>query len=81
MVMDWQISLHTSSTERKRKLYFGKGFTPEEEDAEVKRTLRFYEGMNNSGFYPRTQRLKVIHDDDGSRPPYFVNIYGRGLTV
>jgi hypothetical protein len=62
------------------ELYFGKGFTPEEEDREVKSALRFYEGINDFA-HPRTQRLKIIHDDGSGRPPYFVNLYGRGLTT
>ena len=51
-------------------LYLGKGFTPEEEDREVKSALRFYEGMN--GFaHPRVQRLKVVPD---GRAPYYVHL-------
>jgi hypothetical protein len=51
------------------ELYFGKGFTPEEEDREVKRALRFYDNFPG---HPRTQRLKIIHDD--GRPPYYVHV-------
>ena len=49
--------------------YLGKGFTPEEEAREVKTALHFYEGLNNSGFHPYTQRLKVVPD---GRTPYYV---------
>ena len=49
------------------ELQFGKDFTGEEEDREVKKA--FYEIANDFG-YPHIHTLKIVHDD--GRPPYFV---------
>ena len=51
------------------ELQFGKGFTEEEEDREVKKA--FYEIANDFGM-PHIHTLKIVHDD--GRRPYYVHV-------
>ena len=51
------------------ELKFGKGFTPEEEDKEVRKA--FHEIANDFGI-PHIHTLKIVHDN--GRPPYFVYV-------
>ena len=51
------------------ELHIGKGFTPVEEDREVRKA--FHEIANDFG-YPHIHTLKIVHDD--GREPYYVHV-------